>query len=257
MSFHKLANKHTRWMLVVLDSLCYSAAALLILVLYPSTIERLSFAGVMVNLIFGYLCYMVPRFLLKVYQCIWRYANSQEYIWLIVADAVGAAVFLLTRRLLPQTVTFIRSLSLFCLNLLGAIMMRLIYQHVYQKRSSHNSLEKLALKLLRFFLGVSFNTEESAASDHRIKIAIIGAGSIGVLLAEELLKNPKSAYQPVCFVDINSLKAGRFINDIDVMIIFPKLLQIMVYRKLCLLSRMWIPRNAKSYTMLMAVWVTR
>ena len=42
-----------------------------------------------------------------------------------------------------------------------------------------------------------------------MRIAIIGAGSVGAMLADELLNNPKAVYKPVCFVDVNKEKNSR------------------------------------------------
>lgn len=50
----------------------------------------------------------------------------------------------------------------------------------------------------------------------KIKVAIIGAGRVGVCLAEELLNNDESAYIPKCFIDISEEKAGREIHGIPV-----------------------------------------
>ena len=50
----------------------------------------------------------------------------------------------------------------------------------------------------------------------KIKVAIIGAGKVGVGLAEELLNNAEAAYLPRCFVDANKEKAGREIYGIPV-----------------------------------------
>ena len=50
----------------------------------------------------------------------------------------------------------------------------------------------------------------------KIKVAIIGAGRVGVSLAEELLNNSEAAYVPRCFIDINKEKVGRDIHGIPV-----------------------------------------
>ncbi|MEQ2359243.1 nucleoside-diphosphate sugar epimerase/dehydratase, partial [Blautia intestinihominis] len=68
-------------------------------------------------------------------------------------------------------------------------------------------------KLLYMVSGVQ------AASDkevQKIKIAIIGAGRVGVSFAEELLNNEEAAYIPRCFIDINKEKVGREIQGIPV-----------------------------------------
>ena len=51
----------------------------------------------------------------------------------------------------------------------------------------------------------------------KIRIAIVGAGRVGVLLAEELLNNPMAAYQPCCFIDTDKEKVGREILGIEVL----------------------------------------
>lgn len=51
---------------------------------------------------------------------------------------------------------------------------------------------------------------------HKIYVAIVGAGNVGVSLAEEFLNNKNTSYTPVCFFDINKDKAGRDIYGIPV-----------------------------------------
>ena len=51
----------------------------------------------------------------------------------------------------------------------------------------------------------------------KIKVAIIGAGRVGVSLAEELLNNSEAAYIPRGFIDVNKEKVGREIHDIPKM----------------------------------------
>lgn len=50
----------------------------------------------------------------------------------------------------------------------------------------------------------------------KIKVTIIGAGRVGVSLAEELLNNSEAAYVSRCFIDINKEKVGRDIHGIPV-----------------------------------------
>ena len=209
-------KRTTRWKLLAFDALCYLAAAYPVLFIYPPTVDHISKEAMLMNLVIAFICIVIPRLLLKVYQCIWRYAGSGEYIMLMIADGIGALIFIFGRMLLPKTVTFVRALSLCCINLLGAMMMRMVYQYVYQNRSRQGRLEKLSLKTLKALTGVSFQQEGQVKQDRRIKIAIIGAGSVGVMLCEELLKNSSSVYQPVCFVDVNMEKVGRNIYGIDV-----------------------------------------
>lgn len=67
--------------------------------------------------------------------------------------------------------------------------------------------------LLRLFSGME---TENAKEIHKIKVAIIGAGRVGVSLAEELINNSKASYTPKVFIDINKEKVGRDIRGIPV-----------------------------------------
>ena len=67
--------------------------------------------------------------------------------------------------------------------------------------------------LLHIFSGIEAGSEKEV---QKIKVAIIGAGRVGVSLAEELLNNAEAAYIPRCFIDINKEKVGRDIHGIPV-----------------------------------------
>ena len=63
------------------------------------------------------------------------------------------------------------------------------------------------------FSGIEAGNEKEV---QKIKVAIIGAGRVGVSLAEELLNNSEAAYIPRGFIDVNKEKVGREIHDIPV-----------------------------------------
>lgn len=58
--------------------------------------------------------------------------------------------------------------------------------------------------------------------DGEIKITIVGAGSLGVNLAEELTINTNSPYMPCYFVDNKPEKIGRIIHYLEVLEEFNK-----------------------------------
>ena len=63
------------------------------------------------------------------------------------------------------------------------------------------------------FSGIDAGKEKEV---QKIKVAIMGAGRVGVGLAEELLNNEQASYIPRCFIDINKEKVGREIQGIPV-----------------------------------------
>ena len=92
---------------------------------------------------------------------------------------------------------------------------------------------------------------ESQNDVQKIKIAIIGAGRIGVGLAEELLSNSETTYIPRSFIDINSEKVGRVIHGIPVLseneATFEKLRELEI-QEIVLQFRQWMLKR-KNYFM--------
>jgi len=210
-------RRSIRWTLLFYDLLIFLISVIFILVIYPSSITRLTTELILIHAGMSLACMIAARMLARVYQQIWRYAGAAEYIRLLIADGAACLLFVLLRSFFSRTgtITFVRALSLFAINLLGCIAIRLVYQEVYQQRSSHSRLERMWLRLLKGLTGVTFADE--VAAGNRIKVAIVGAGSVGAMLADELKQNPRATYQPVCFVDIDQGKIGREIYGIPVL----------------------------------------
>lgn len=205
-----------KWTLVFYDFLIFLISSILLVFIYPRSIDNVTAGLAIIHILFGAICIIVFRFVAKVYEQIWRYAGPSEYMRLLCADAAACVAFLILRSLLPHRISFARCIALFAISLLGCIAIRFIYQWIYQRRASNSKFEKILLKLLQAITGTVFADE--AHSIRRINVAIIGAGSIGVMLADELVRNPKALYQPVCFVDIDKQKAGREIYGIPVLL---------------------------------------
>ena len=209
-------RQRPRWLLMFYDSIVFFVSCLIILVFYPSTFETLSWQYLLLHAATGFICVFVFRMIFGIYVLIWRYAGPKEYIKLLISDAAASVAFSFIRLLFPEKLMFVRSIALIMLSLLGCIALRLIYQLAYQSRTSRSIIERCALFLIRNLSGSDFADEKK--KENRIRVAIIGAGSIGAMLAEELLHNPNATYKPVCFVDIDTEKAGRVIYGIPVYI---------------------------------------
>ena len=211
--------KHkTRFALICLDLLIYLLSALVILGVYPASwIDPITQQSVGIYTVVGLVGLFVIRYLMRVYKQIWRYAGPMTYMRLLVSDMLACVVLLVFRYFVRGKLTFPRTLSLFTVNLLVCVFLRLTYQWLYQNRSEKNPIIKTLLFLLKVFTGVSFSAE-TAKNSNRIKIAIIGAGSVGAMLADELLQNANAAYDPVCFVDIDKEKVGREMYGIPVLL---------------------------------------
>lgn len=212
-----MKRQQIRWKLFFFDLFFYLLAAVFIFVIYPTSIDILNTMETITYTLFAGTCIFAFRFVLNVYKRIWRYAGSSDYLWLVIADCIGGLLFVALREFIaPTKVTFVRAVSLVLLNLLGAICMRLTYQFAYQNRNQTSKAQRAILRFLQVLTGVEFSQDEALPENRKIRIAIIGAGSVGAMLADELQNNPKAVYKPVCFVDANKEKVGRTIYRIPV-----------------------------------------
>lgn len=209
----KLKKSNTRWPLVVYDVIVYIIASILLLWIYGGN-GNLTNAGSLQLSILGFVCIFICRLIGKIYGQIWRYGGIQGYIRLIFSDAIAFILLIILQATLQvERITFDRALSLVCVNLLGAISIRMIYRYAYLYSNNETPKGKFLSKLLYSFSGLTTGSEKEV---QKIKIAIIGAGRVGTSFAEELLNDENAVYVPRCFIDIDKSKAGREINGIPV-----------------------------------------
>lgn len=203
-----------RWQLVAYDIVILILTDMLLLVFSGSNLSTRDIAA---QILLAFICIFISRFVGKVYGQIWRYGGIQCYIRLIVADAIAFLVTLPAERILPiEHIAFSRLLAIACVNLLGSLIMRMFYRYAFKCGNETTLLGKILLFMLKIFAGRKI-AGERITEDIKIKIAIIGAGRVGVSLAEELLNNAGSAYLPCCFVDVSKAKVGRGIHNIPVL----------------------------------------
>ncbi|MEF2926282.1 MAG: nucleoside-diphosphate sugar epimerase/dehydratase [Catenibacterium sp.] len=206
-------SPNIRWMLVLYDLIVYAIIAFILLVIHGGT-DKLTNTGVLQQAALSVVSIFMIRILGKVYGQIWRYGGVKCYIRLICTDSIAFLLYLCLELLLPvQKITFERMLSLACMNLLGAMTLRLMYHYTYKYANLNSFGGKCLSMLLRLFSGME---TENAKEIQKIKVAIIGAGRVGVSLAEELINNSKASYIPKVFIDINEEKVGRDIRGIPV-----------------------------------------
>lgn len=206
-------SPNIRWMLVLYDLIVYAIIAFILLVIHGG-IDKLTTIGILQQVALSVFCIFVIRILGKVYGQVWRYGGVKCYIRLICTDSIAFLLYLCLELLLPvQKITIERMLSLACMNLLAAMILRLMYHYTYKYANSNAFGGKCLSILLRLFSGME---TENVKEIQKIKVAIIGAGRVGVSLAEELINNSKASYTPKVFIDINKEKVGRDIRGIPV-----------------------------------------
>ena len=154
-----------------------------------------SFVTLILNFIIFAVAVFTSRLAFKIYSNMWRYANSKAYLDMVFADATGGAIaFIFTRIVRKTAINGWLSIAIIAMFTCATLSLRFVYQQYYKRSSIHNAEFK----------------------DNKISVAIIGAGQVGALLAEELLCYHGSHYRPVCFVDKNPSKAGARVAGLPV-----------------------------------------
>lgn len=215
-----MKKRNIRWSLMFYDIAILLFVDIVLLGLYRS-IEELTVGGVLIHSAISFACIFTVRILGSIYRQIWRYGGIQCYIRLLIVDGVAFALNLFLELTLPrifhmEIITFARMLSVACMNLLCSMAIRMIYRYAYKCGTTQTAFGRFLNFLLFVFAGEKKPAEYNDAV-HKIKIAIIGAGRVGVTLAEELMASQSAAYIPRCFVDTSSEKAGREIHGIPVL----------------------------------------
>ena len=202
--------------LVLYDVLIFVLTDLLLLVLYRGG-KSLSFSGVLQQSLVAFVCIFGSRYATQIYRQIWRYGGIQCYIRLLLADGVAFVLYALLTMVLPvEKIAFVRQLAFICMNLLAALAIRMVYRYAYKCGYQDNWKGKTLRLVLKVF-SVGRVVTKADPDSQKIKIAIIGAGTVGVSLAEDLWTNPKAKYVPRCFIDSDPEKIGRTIHGVAVM----------------------------------------
>ncbi len=205
------------FILAGIDALVIALVCVLMVGVYPSGAEKIPPLGVLLHCLSCIAIVLACRIGMQVYHQVWRYANTRAYLRLCMADALAALLYIpLARSLFPEDwrVTFLRASTILSFSLLLSLGLRFFYHYLREKASRDELPVWLRKAAHRFFNG---DYSDSRRDDNRIKIAIVGGGRVGAMLAEELLNTPNSRYTPICFVEIDKAKVGRDIMDLPVL----------------------------------------
>ena len=186
--------------LILLDLLAFEGVywASAIIAQYSSTSTDRSFDEYILASLVMLAAIFIVRLTFGIYHNVWRYANSRAYLMMVIADAAGGASGMATCYVANRFSTEIyigiwQAAAVICIFTLLTLVMRFVYQQRY--RHLNMTLENM----------------------HKIGIAIVGAGTTGAMLAEDLLYTSKSRYKPICFIDINREKIGSRVCGVPVL----------------------------------------
>lgn len=207
--------KGIRWPLVVYDVIVLALVDTFMLVIYGG-MNELTNIGILSHFLVTLTCVLGARLLCKVYKQIWRYGGIQAYMRILASDAMAFLLnYVIVRAFHLERITLPWLLSIASLNLLGAMSMRMMYRYAYKSANSDSAVGRLLMFALKMVAGKKI-AENRSTFDKKVKVAIIGAGRLGITLANDFLDNPMSNYRPEVFIDISEAKTGRTISNIPV-----------------------------------------
>ena len=210
------------WLLLAYDILILLLVELLLLVYAPSTEYKPGADVIAIHILLFAVSVFSVRRLLDVYHHVLRYGGATVYVRLITADVLAGVIYYLLQLLLPvASIEFIRVLSIVMFNLLGALTMRLTYLFLYEYANHISNRRGPLWHLIALCSAYAISPKAEAVNTDgtpkKTGIAIVGAGRVGALLAEELAKNPCATYHVRCFIDKAEGKIGRKIDGIPVL----------------------------------------
>ena len=189
-------------LLVLIDVACFAAAYLLTvgLVLFSDSMIHFGLKSYLLNACVVLAFLMLGRFLLSVYRNVWRYPNVRAYLTIAVSDVLFGSLALLTTRFLPGAwgvnVGFAQTFMVVTFFDLATLLNRFCYQLYHQyKNATEGGKQNMP---------------------HKIGVAIVGAGQVGIKLAEELIYHANSHYRPICFIECDRGKIGAKVCGLPV-----------------------------------------
>ena len=214
--FMEWVNRHRRPLLLVIDVLMYLLIVLVSVFFNARWAKDTTLGGYIAK---NWLCYLsigvfmlAARLICRVYLNVWRYPNIQAYLVMLLSDVIGGTASFALNRILYRWLDGVRApvcihlgfwqtycvVAIFCLITLG---IRFVYQMICRQM---NEVERQLM------------SENASNGGNKINIVIVGAGQVGALLADELMVNPQSHYNPYCFVERDPAKVGGIVSGLKV-----------------------------------------
>lgn len=204
-----------RWQLMFYDIVIYLCVVAFIISLYGTRMKSTS--ELLITIAATLFCLLLCRVVGKVYSMIIRYGGVHVYMRLFATDITALLFYFPLKYLCGlHNLESQNWLLIIMLNLLGAVGMRLMYRYCYRFGVRKNKRGEVLRWLLVLFAGETV-IKERRNENKRIRVAVLGAGRLGAVLADELLSNDSAAYVPVCFIDQDDNKEGREVMGLPVL----------------------------------------
>lgn len=131
----------------------------------------------------------------RVYDTLWRYAGTTEFLYCIVITLCLGAVYTVASIIISDFLPTVLYILIALLITVAVLFVRLVYRY------------------LRF---LQMQMEQRGKQITQKRTMLVGAGASADLLLRDMRLNPQNCYQPVCVVDDDPAKTGRFFHGMPV-----------------------------------------
>ena len=216
MSVNEVSKKlKIRWMLMAYDIAIFLLVVFFMVSAYGIYSEDIT--EFVETVIATLACLLFCRIMGNAYHMVIRYGGVGVYMRIFATDLIALLFYFPLKYVFGlRNMESKTWLLIIMLNLLGAVGIRLMYRYCYRYGVRKDKKGEFLRWLLVLFAGETV-IKERRNENKRIRVAVLGAGRLGAVLADELLSNDSAAYVPVCFIDQDADKIGREIMGLPIL----------------------------------------
>ena len=203
-----------RWLLMAYDSVIFLLVVAFMVSSYGTNAKTVT--QFTATIVASLICLLFCRIVGNVYNMVIRYGGVGVYMRLFATDLTALLFYFPLKYVCGlRNIESKTWLIVIMLNLLGAVGIRLMYRYCYRYGVRKDKKGEFLRWLLVLCAGETV-IKERRNENKRIRVAVLGAGRLGAVLADELLSNDSAAYVPVCFIDQDEEKVGREIMGLPI-----------------------------------------
>lgn len=147
------------------------------------------------NLVLLVSFYLAGMLICHMYDTLWRYASTEEFLWSILVTLGLGGGYIILAVLSGTGMPWIYHLVIALFITVEVVSFRMLYRHIRAVRIAQQQKPE--------------KTEMERA-------LIVGAGSAADLLLRDMQSNPHNRHVPICAVDDDCNKVGRFFHGLHV-----------------------------------------
>lgn len=186
-----MKNKYVRFLLVLLADAVAADVSMLAAIGLTGGFSGKAVDSLLYSMIFYPAFYILFAYIFRVYHLLWRFASWKDYARLLAALFIGASFCIIVHRVFDLNFGVSTYCLLFMFSGIALCALRAFYRYCQNRRAVKKSGDKLL----------------------NGNLMVIGAGSAGNMVIEDINLNNRSKDCTVCCViDDDPAKKGRYVN---------------------------------------------